>query len=96
VTSANFVRWRRTEIDAEERSVLLGSLTPAQRHCLLENDWVWLERSGVFWTSPDGLLRRARFTHGTSFETRRGSFRIDSEGHVLEAPPLASTPPVVS
>jgi hypothetical protein len=93
MTNADFVRWGRTSLDAPERDELLHALSSSQRHCLRENDWVWLERSGVLWTTPDGSFRRARFTHSASFETARGSFRIDSEGRVSEAPPLATPPP---
>jgi hypothetical protein len=91
MTIESFVRWARTDLDGAERASLLGGLTPAQRHSLLENDYAWLERAGVIWTPPNGLLRRALFTHSASFETRRGSFRIDSEGSVVGAP--RETPP---
>jgi hypothetical protein len=93
MTTESFVKWSRTDLDDEARGALLGGLTPAQRHSLLENDYAWLERAGVIWTPPDGRLRRAHFTHSTSFETRRGTFRIDSEGGVAsvpeESPPTA-------
>jgi hypothetical protein len=91
MTIASFVEWRRTDLDAEQRRELLGVLTPAQRHSLLQNDYAWLERAGVVWTPTDGLLRRARFTHDANFETRHGSFRIDSEGCVHESSPRAES-----
>ena len=87
MTIASFVRWNRTALDPEERSELLGALTPEQKNSLLHDDYAWFERSGVIWTPPDGSLRRARFTHYTESETRRGSFRIDSTGCVSEVPP---------
>jgi hypothetical protein len=87
MTIDSFIEWRKSDLDAEQRSALLGSLTPAQRHGLLQNDYAWLERGGVVWTPPDGPLRRARFTHAADFETRHGSFRIDSEGSVHAAAP---------
>jgi hypothetical protein len=92
MTSTSFVEWSRSDLDAVERGAPLGGLTPAQRHCLLENDYVWLERAGVIWTPPDGQLRRARFTHYANFETRRGPFRIDSEGRVGDTSPPDAPP----
>lgn len=86
MTRASFVEWSRTDLDAAQRSELVEALTSPQRDCLRENDYAWLERAGVIWTPPDGLLRRARFTHSATFETRHGSFRIDSEGCVQERP----------
>jgi hypothetical protein len=89
MTVANWVRWNATELDSADREELLGALTPAQQRQLLHNDYVWVERCGVMWRPPEGGLRRTRFTHGAHFETRRGAFRIDAEGSVLEtfAPP---------
>jgi hypothetical protein len=84
MTHARFVEWSRTDLDAAQRGELVEALTSAQQHCLRKNGYAWLERAGVIWTPPDGLLRRARFTHSASFETRHGSFRIDSEGRVQE------------
>jgi len=92
MTIADFVAWNRTDLDARERSELLGALTTAQKRSLLENDYAWLERAGVIWTPPDGALRRARFTHSATFETSHGSFRIDSEGSVRERAPAATNP----
>jgi hypothetical protein len=84
MTVANWIRWNCTELEPEEREALLGSLTPAQQHQLLHNDYAWLERSGVMWRPPEGGLRRARFTHGAQFETKRGAFGVDAEGVVRE------------
>jgi hypothetical protein len=57
-----------------------------QKAHLLEHDYVWVEGVGVLWNPPDGDLRRARFTHGTHFQTQRGEFYIDSEGSAREPP----------
>jgi len=84
MTVANWIRWNRTELEPAEREALMGALTPAQQHQLLHNDYAWLERSGVMWRPPEGGLRRALFTHGAQFETKRGSYRIDAEGCVRE------------
>lgn len=86
MTAEGFVRWSRTDLDDETRAELLGGLTPAQRRSLLERDHAWLARAGVIWTPPDGRLRRALYTHSASFETRLGTFRIDSEGGVVRLP----------
>jgi hypothetical protein len=85
MTVANWVRWNATELDSATREELLGALTPEQQRQLLHNDYVWVERTGVIWRAAEGDLRRARFTHGAQFETRRGAFHIDAEGHVQEA-----------
>ena len=82
MTTANWIRWNSTELAPEERENLLAGLAPAQRHQLLQNDYAWLDRAGVLWRSPEGDLRRARFTHGACFETIAGTFRIDAEGTV--------------
>jgi hypothetical protein len=58
--------------------------TPRAVDGVLEHDYVWVERVGVLWNPPDGDLRRARFTHGTHFQTQRGEFYIDSEGSARE------------
>ncbi len=86
MTVANWVRWNRTELDVQEREKLLDALTPEQKHRLLQNDYVWVERVGVIWRPLDGGLRHARFTHSAHFATRRGSFRMDSEGSVRKWP----------
>lgn len=86
MTIANWIRWNSTELEPAEREALLGGLTPDQRHQLLHNDYVWLERTGVLWQAPGGGLRRARFTHGAGFATNAGAFRIDAEGTVCAAP----------
>jgi hypothetical protein len=63
----------------------LAALTSEQKARLLEHDYVFVEGIGVVWRPPDGgWERRARFTHGTHFETARGEFYIDSEGSVRE------------
>jgi hypothetical protein len=85
MTVANWVRWNATELDSADRAQLLGALTPEQQRQLLHNDYVWVERCGVMWRAPEGDLRRARFTHGMQFETRRGAFRMDAEGSVIQS-----------
>jgi chaperonin GroES len=92
MTIANWVRWNTTELAPEDRESLLGGLTHTQRHQLLQNDYVWLERAGVVWRSREGSLRRARFTHGASFETIAGQFRIDAEGSVSPVPARSDEP----
>jgi hypothetical protein len=84
MTVTNWIRWNRTELEPAEREALLGALTPAQQRSLLHHDYTWMGRSGVLWLSPTGSLRRARFTHGAQFETKRGAFRMDAEGSVRE------------
>lgn len=84
MTIANWIRWNRTELEPGERESLLGALTPAQQRSLLHDDYAWIERAGVLWRPPEGGLRRARFTHGLQFETKRGAFRVDAEGCVRE------------
>ncbi|HEU4430331.1 MAG TPA: hypothetical protein VFT98_16340 [Myxococcota bacterium] len=85
MTVANWVRWNRTELELAEREALLGALTQEQQRQLLHNDYVWVERCGVIWRPREGDLRRARFTHSTVFETKRGAFRIDADGGVHDA-----------
>jgi hypothetical protein len=80
-----------TELEILEREKLLGSLSPEQARRLLENDWVWAKQEGVIWKPPGGGLRRTRFTHGAYFATKRGAFRIDSEGSVRALPAQSST-----
>jgi hypothetical protein len=76
-----WIEWTRTRLPPQERERLLTALTSQQKAHLLEHDYVWVEGIGVLWKSRDGdLLRRARFTHGTHFQTQRGEFYIDSEG----------------
>lgn len=70
MTVASWIDWNH---DAEERERLLGGPTPDEAHQLLHNDYVWLERVGVIWRPLDRVLRRARFTHEASFETRQGA-----------------------
>ena len=76
--------WARTKLEPQEREDLLTSLTSEQKERLLEHDYVWVKGIGVLWKPPDGALRRARFTHGTHFQTQRGEFYIDSEGSAHE------------
>lgn len=75
-----WIAWTRTQLGPEERELLVAALTSEQSAQLSEHDWVWVERIGVLWNEPGGALRRARFTHGAYFETRRGEFYVDSEG----------------
>ena len=73
-------RWTQTTLAPLERDALLSALTSVQTAQLEEHDHVWVAGTGVLWKHPDGDLRRARFTHGTHFRTKRGEFYIDSEG----------------
>jgi hypothetical protein len=86
-----WINWCRTELQPHEREDLLTALSSDQKAQLLEHDYVWVKGAGVLWKPPDGALRRARFTHGTHFQTERGEFYIDSEGSVRE-PLRAKTP----
>jgi len=80
-----WIEWTRTKLQARECEDLVTALTPEQKALLLEHDYVWVAGMGVLWRPPDGhLLRRARFTHGTHFQTQHGEFYIDSEGSVRE------------
>jgi hypothetical protein len=55
-------------------------LTPQQKAQLLDHRYVWVQGIGVPWKPVDGVLRCARFTHGTHFRTQHGEFYIDSDG----------------
>jgi hypothetical protein len=80
-----WIEWTRTRLLPLERQQLLTALTSEQKDHLLEHDYVRVEEIGLLWIPPDGdLLRRARFTHGTYFQTPRGEFYIDSEGNTRE------------
>ena len=79
-----WIDWTRTRLQPQEREDLLAALTPEQKANLLEHYYVWVKGVGVLWKPPDGALRRARFTHGTHFQTQRGEFCIDSNGSVGE------------
>lgn len=79
-----WMEWTRTRLRPQEREDLLTALTAEQKAHLLECDYVWLKEIGVLWRPVDGVLRRARFTHGTHFRTRRGEFYIDSDGSVRD------------
>lgn len=87
LTVVNWIRWNSTELASADREELLGAMRPEQQCKLLRDDYVWVGRSGVLWRPVEGGLRRARFTHGAQFETRRGAFRIDATGEVQELPP---------
>ena len=92
---AGWIEWTRTVLESREREELLAALTAEQNAHLLEHDYVWVEGVGVLWNPPDGeLLRRARFTHGTHFQTQRGEFYIDSEGSARERPSRSGDQPV--
>jgi hypothetical protein len=99
-----WIEWTRTRLQPQEREDLLTALTSEQKAHLLEHDYVWVEGIGVLWNPPDGdLLRRARFTHGTHFQTQRGEFYIASEAsarelsnHRIDHPAPAARPPGLS
>jgi len=79
-----WIDWTRTRLQPHEREDLLAALTSEQEQRLFEHDYVWVKGIGVLWKSRDGALRRARFTHGTHFQTQRGEFYSDSAGSVRE------------
>jgi hypothetical protein len=80
-----WIEWNQTTLQPHEREDLLAALTSVQKAYLLGHDYVWVEGVGVLWNPPHGdPLRRARFTHGTHFQTRRGEFYMDSEGSARE------------
>ncbi len=81
---AQWIEWSRTTLQQQEHEDLLAALTSEQKAHLLKHDYVWVAGVGVLWKSVDGDLRRARFTHGTHFRTRRGAYYIDSEGCATE------------
>jgi len=82
-----WIEWTRTRLQPQECEELSTALSSQQKAHLLEHDYVWVDGIGVLWNPPDGaLLRRARFTHGTRFQTQRGEFYIDSEGSAREFP----------
>ena len=89
---AEWIDWTRTKLQplerenlsTQERENMLTALTSEQMEVLLERDYVWVKGIGVLWKPVDGVLRRARFTHGTHFRTQRGEFYIDSDGSVRE------------
>jgi len=93
----------RTRLQPRERGELLTALGSEQNAHLLEHDYVWVKGIGVLWNPPDGVLRRARFTHGTHFRTQRGEFYIGSDGgarelsnHGFDHPASAARPPSLS
>ncbi|MEJ2336932.1 MAG: hypothetical protein P8Y26_15065 [Gemmatimonadales bacterium] len=88
-----WIEWTRTRLQPQERQELLTALTSEQKAHLLEHDYVWVEGVGVLWNPPDSDLRRARFTHGTHFQTQRGEFYIDSEGSARERPSRSGDQP---
>jgi hypothetical protein len=79
-----WIEWTRTRLRLQEREDLVKALTSEQKAHLLEHDYVWVKGIGVLWKPVDGVLRRARFTHGTHFRTQRGEFYIDSDGSVCD------------
>jgi hypothetical protein len=87
------IEWTRTRLQPREREELVTALTWQQKAHLLDHDYVWVEGVGVVWKPADGALRRARFTHGTHFQTQRGEFYIDSAGSVRELSDHGVDPP---
>ena len=89
---AEWIDWTRTKLQplerenlsTHERENMLTALTSEQKEHLLARDYVWVKGIGVLWKPRDGALRRARFTHGTHFQTQRGEFYIDSDGSLRE------------
>jgi len=92
-----WIEWTRTRLPPQEREELFTALTSEQKAHLLEHDYVWVEGVGVLWNPSHGdPLRRARFTHGTRFQTERGEFHIDSEGSARETSDHGFDPPAPS
>lgn len=81
-----WVEWVRTTLTSQEGAELLSTLTTEQEEHLAKEEYVWLRGIGVLWKAPDQMLHRARFTHGTYFDTTHGEFHIDSEGNTRRLP----------
>jgi hypothetical protein len=91
--TSHWLDWTRTDLSETEAAALLAALTTDQREHLAREDYVWVEGMGVVFRDPQGGFRRARFTHGTHFRTRRGEFYIGSGGKVIRvAPPDPELP----
>ena len=86
-----WVRWSRTDLDSQERSRLMATLTADQKRDLVQKHYLWLKSVGVIWTAADGGLHRARFTHGRPFTTATAEFYINSGGTVWEIPKRSRT-----
>ena len=89
---AQRIDWTRTRLQPHERIALLAALTSEQEAQLLDHDYTWVHGVGVLWKAAGGALRRARFTHGTHFKTRRGEFYIDSTGSARQVAGLRVAP----
>lgn len=79
-----WVEWPRTRLRPRESEEPIKALTPEQKAHLLEHDYASVKGVGVLWKPEDGVLRRARFTHGTRFRTQRGESYIESDGSVRD------------
>ncbi len=75
-----WLEWTRARLRSRESEELVNALTPEQKARLLEHHYVSVKGIGVLWRPVAGVLRRARFTHGTRFRTQRGEFYVDSDG----------------
>ena len=84
---AQWIQWTRTRVTPGEWAELSADLTSEQSAHLVEHGYVFVEGVGVLWRPPHGgSPRRARFTHGTHFETALGQFYIEVGGRVRELP----------
>jgi hypothetical protein len=80
-----WIEWTRTELTSSEMDAELGRLPPPERARLEDAQWLWMP-GHLLWCEPSGALRRARFTHGTYFQTTKGEFYIDSAGRPRRLP----------
>ena len=80
-----WIEWTRTELISSEMNAELGRLPPPERARLEDAQWLWMP-GRLLWRDPSGTLRRARFTHGTYFQTTKGEFYIDSAGRPRRLP----------
>jgi hypothetical protein len=78
----DWLGWMSERWPPDTREALLDELTREQRKRLSEDGYTWARQLGVVWESPEGVLRRAHFTHGTHFRTARAEYYINSQGDV--------------
>ncbi len=80
-----WIEWTRTRLTPPEVERELASLSSSETARLQSDGWLWIP-ARVLWIDPSGALRRARFTHGTHFETAKGDSYVDSAGNVEHRP----------
>jgi len=81
--NARWIEWMSTTLQPSEVAGELDRLGKPQREALDDRGWFW-QPGRVIWRDPSGALRRARFTHWTTFRTQKGEFEIDSAGQARE------------